>query len=99
MHVLRDLNAKPFLTSFLHERNIAPVEYTDSKGEQRPHYELTERQALTVLPFIAGRSAFRVQGSPFLNYYENPILDCHRKSVPMPHGGTRKEAALTGRER
>lgn len=41
----------------LNERNFAPVEYADAKGEMRRMIELTERGALIAMPFIGGRRA------------------------------------------
>jgi len=46
-------NSKPFLQEFLTDNEIIVSEYTDSTGRKLPYYELTEQQALTVLPFIA----------------------------------------------
>lgn len=42
--VLRDIRA--LLEQGVNERNFAPVEYTDAKGEKRPCYQLTRKGCL-----------------------------------------------------
>lgn len=55
------MTASPFFRHLSTGGKSPPVTYRDGKGEQRPMYELTERQALKALPFIAGRAAYEVQ--------------------------------------
>lgn len=58
-------DGKPFLVEFLQQGEITPVRFnapTNNGGSTESYYyEFTEEQALTVLPFIAGAEAFRVQ--------------------------------------
>lgn len=58
--VLRKIGAMECSPEF-NERNFAPVEYVDSKGERRPAYEMTKNGFIFLAMSLSGRKAAAIK--------------------------------------